>query len=46
MSIKTQNLTLEEFWQLPSEDTSYELVEGQAIPKVSPKKGRGENTKT
>lgn len=37
MSTKTQNLTLEEFWQLPSEDTSYELVEGQAIPKVSPK---------
>lgn len=30
-------LTLEEFWALPSGDTNYELLDGQAIPKVSPK---------
>ncbi len=30
-------LTLEEFWALPSGETAYELVDGQAIPKVSPK---------
>ena len=31
------NLTLEEFWALPEGETAYELVDGEAIPKVSPK---------
>ncbi len=30
-------LTLEEFWALPEGETNYELVDGKAIPKVSPK---------
>ena len=30
-------LTLEEFWALPEGETACELVDGQAIPKVSPK---------
>ena len=30
-------LTLEEFWALPEGETTYELVDGKAIPKVSPK---------
>lgn len=30
-------LTLDEFLALPDEDVYYELVDGQAIPKVSPK---------
>lgn len=30
-------LTLEEFLALPEGDVNYELVEGQAVPKVSPK---------
>ncbi len=30
-------LTLEEFWALPEGETACELVNGQAIPKVSPK---------
>ena len=36
MTTKTE-LTLEEFWALPEGETAYELVDGQAIPKVSPK---------
>lgn len=36
MSVKT-DLTLEEFWALPEGETAHELVDGQAIPKVSPK---------
>ena len=36
MSAKTE-LTLEQFWALPAGETAYELVDGQAIPKVSPK---------
>lgn len=36
MTTKT-NLTLEEFWALPEKETAYELVNGKAIPKVSPK---------
>lgn len=32
-----QNLTLEEFWLLPEGETAFELVDGKAIPKVSPK---------
>ena len=31
------DLTLEEFWALPEGETAYELVDGLAIPKVSPK---------
>lgn len=34
---KTKNLTVEEFWALPEGETNYELVDGRAIPKVSPK---------
>ena len=36
MTTKTE-LTLEQFWALPAGETAYELVDGQAIPKVSPK---------
>lgn len=32
-----QNITLEEFWLLPEGETAFELVDGKAIPKVSPK---------
>lgn len=31
------NLTLEQFWTLPEGETAYELIDGQAIAKVSPK---------
>ncbi|MBV8887343.1 MAG: Uma2 family endonuclease [Chroococcidiopsidaceae cyanobacterium CP_BM_RX_35] len=31
------HLTLEEFWTLPEGETANELIDGQAIPKVSPK---------
>ena len=34
---KTDNLTLEEFWALPTGETACELVDGRAIAKVSPK---------
>jgi len=30
-------LSLEEFWALPEGETAYELVDGQALPKMSPK---------
>lgn len=33
----TKRLTLEEFLSLPAGETAYELMNGQAIPKVSPK---------
>lgn len=33
----TQPLTLAEFLALPESDTAYELIDGQAIPKMSPK---------
>jgi Uma2 family endonuclease len=33
----TQALTLAEFLALPESDTAYELIDGQAIPKMSPK---------
>lgn len=36
MTTKT-DLTLEEFWALPPGETAYELVDGRAIPKLSPK---------
>jgi len=31
------DITLEDFWALPEAETAYELVDGTAIPKVSPK---------
>ncbi len=35
--ITKTNLTLDEFWALPEGETAYELVDGRAIAKVSPK---------
>jgi Uma2 family endonuclease len=35
--ITKTDLTLEDFWALPEGETAYELVDGLAIPKVSPK---------
>ena len=35
--ITKTNLTVEEFWALPEGETAYELVDGTAIAKVSPK---------
>ncbi|MFM5983503.1 MAG: Uma2 family endonuclease, partial [Sphaerospermopsis kisseleviana] len=37
IAIKNQ-LTLEEFLNLAEEDITYELVNGEAIPKMSPKR--------
>lgn len=37
MLTNKNNLTLEEFWALPEGETTYELVDGKAIPKVTPK---------
>jgi Uma2 family endonuclease len=34
----TNRLTLEEFWALPENDITYELVAGVAVAKVSPKR--------
>ncbi len=34
---QTNSLTLAEFFSLPEGDVTYELVNGQAVPKVSPK---------
>ncbi len=36
VNIKNQ-LTLAEFFALPAEDINYELIDGYAVPKVSPK---------
>ena len=36
--LTTQKLTLQEFLELPEHDHNYELIEGQAIPKMSPKR--------
>ncbi|AFZ20678.1 Uma2 family endonuclease [Allocoleopsis franciscana] len=36
--VKSQSqLTLEEFLALPDNDVAYELIDGQAVPKMSPK---------
>ena len=36
--VKSQSqLTLEEFLALPDDDVAYELIDGQAVPKMSPK---------
>jgi Uma2 family endonuclease len=37
ISVKHQ-LTLQEFLTLPEEDITYELVNGEAKPKISPKR--------
>ena len=37
MVSSTTKLTIEEFWELPEGDRPYELVDGQAIIKMSPK---------
>ena len=37
MVISTDKLTIEEFFQLTEGDRPYELVDGKAIPKMSPK---------
>ncbi len=37
MVSSTNKLTIEEFWKLPEGDRPYELVDGQAILKMSPK---------
>lgn len=44
----SQQLTLEEFFNLPpgEGDITYELVDGQAIPKVSPKKFHSKLTRS
>lgn len=34
----TRKLTLEEFFALSVSDVAYELIEGQAVPKMSPKR--------
>ena len=36
LNTKTK-LPLEEFWALPETETAYELIDGQVVPKVSPK---------
>jgi hypothetical protein len=33
----TKSLTLSEFLALPIDDIAWELIDGQAIPKMSPK---------
>ncbi|MBE9166621.1 Uma2 family endonuclease [Pleurocapsales cyanobacterium LEGE 06147] len=37
MVASTKYLTLQEFFELPESDRPYELINGQAIPKMSPK---------
>ena len=37
MVTSTSYLTLKEFWELPESDRPLELIDGQAIPKMSPK---------
>ncbi len=34
----TKKLTVEEFFNLPEEDVNYELIEGEAHPKMAPKR--------
>ncbi len=34
----TKKLTVEEFFALPASDVAYELIKGQAVPKISPKR--------
>jgi Uma2 family endonuclease len=38
MSLVKNRLTIEEFQALPEVDLTYELVEGEAIPKMPPKR--------
>ena len=37
-TLSTKSLTLSEFLGLPVEDTTYELIEGEAVPKMLPKR--------
>jgi len=37
-SLLKQSLTLAEFLALPNDDYTYELIEGEAVPKMSPKR--------
>ena len=37
MVLSTNNLTLKDFLKLPETDLNHELIDGQAIPKMSPK---------
>ena len=37
MVSSTSKLTVEEFFELPESDRNYELIDGRAIPKMSPK---------
>ncbi len=36
--ITYNQLTLEEFLNIPQDDTTYELIDGKAVPKMSPKR--------
>lgn len=36
MTITSKKLSLEEFLKLPNEDGNYELIEGEAVPKMAP----------
>ncbi len=38
MTISTRKFSLEEFLKLPDDDFNYELIEGEAIPKIPPKR--------
>ncbi len=37
-NLSTKYLTLSEFLELPNDNYTYELIEGEAIPKMSPKR--------
>jgi Uma2 family endonuclease len=37
-TLAQKSLTLSEFLALPNEDITYELIEGEAVPKMSPKR--------
>lgn len=37
-TLTKKSLTLSEFLALPDEDITYELIEGEAVPKMSPKR--------
>ena len=42
--ILTTKLSLEEFFNLPEEEVSYELIDGEAYPKMAPKRFHSELT--
>ena len=37
MVTSTNKLTIQEFWELPEGERPYEFIDGQAVPKMSPK---------